>query len=104
MERQRVEIEDGEETAVTGRFFTPAEWEAERGEPWPADWAVYYHVGNSRYYRDDVDWRVDFYRNVLAMPPVTRERVTAICATDAGCPPAGFLQEAAHNAEEKPCV
>jgi hypothetical protein len=68
------------------RWYTPDEWEAERGEAWSDDAAVYY-VTRCQCHVDE-DWRVGFYREVKALPPGERRETIVVCGTEAGCPPA----------------
>jgi hypothetical protein len=86
-------VKEGEEK----RWYTPEEWEAERGDAWSDDAAVYYKR-KSRHYWDN-DWQVGFYREVKAKPPAERGNTIIVCATEAGCPPSPLKSGEAEGAQ-----
>jgi hypothetical protein len=86
----------------TPRYLTPERWEAETGEPWPDNGAVYFWNGCA-------GWTIMHYRRWKEMIiklgeeggyerlPEKETQYPAVCATEAG-PPDGWRPEG-HNAD-----
>jgi hypothetical protein len=86
----------------TPRWYTPERWDAETGEPWPDNAAVYLRgfdkkecgcaFGHAEQFYHE--WVITTYENAKWV--VSRDyflNVIIICATEAGCPPDGWKPE-----------
>jgi hypothetical protein len=70
----------------TPRWYTPERWEAETGEPWPDNGAVWQLI---EWWKDPpvYQWLLSEHRFAK-----TEERIV-VCATEAGPPPDGWRPE-----------
>jgi hypothetical protein len=80
-------VEEAIAELETPRWVTPEQWEAEMGEPWPDDWAVY--IRYMGIHGKWLEWHVTVYETVkfsVYLP----DKLQIICATEAGPPPEHF--------------
>jgi hypothetical protein len=88
------------------RYYTPEQWEAETGEPWPDSNGVFYryagaHITYEGIYYDEFnhDWHIGTYKYVKGMAAEAQKwksgRYQMICATEASPPPDEWKPEKA---------
>jgi hypothetical protein len=87
------EINEALAELKTPRRYTPEQWEAETGRPWPDNGAVYLFDPYTGW--RDVALYGAMYDKVgeLNKRYIPYESVVVICATEAGCPPDGWKPE-----------
>jgi hypothetical protein len=73
------------EELKTPRFYTPEQREAETGEPWPENGAVYFLA-------DDIDAIATFW-GVCRYKTAKQSLHFCVCATEAGAPPDDWRPE-----------